>query len=412
MKKLILAVILITIVISTSIYAQSFGQTSGCATYNPGECPLFTFHGWVPLPLIKTFVSFPNGVPPMSGMDEIYVEGEVFVTSGFDCDQFTLIGYHDIIVDYYSACDACPKDNVGDVNVDGVINVDDLLFLQNYFSGIGPVPSNLGYADVNGDCVLDFNDITVLDEFVNNLGPALAECVCPNVEIDTCANQLPGDLNNDGEITIDDVIFFYEFLGDNLANSDPNGDCIIDDNDYQYLLDFFFSGGPPPVDCTCISPRTSCPDQKPGDFNSDGLFDITDITFFTSYIHSGGPAPNPIANADANGDCNINVGDSKHLLDYLFNGGIHPVYCTCEFPEYMTPCCWERRGNVDYDPADQVDISDLVAMVDFIFLISPSFLCWEEVNVDGSSDEKVDISDLVALVDFIFLEGPPPALCP
>jgi len=44
--------------------------------------------------------------------------------------------------------------------------------------------------------------------------------------------------------------------------------------------------------------------------------------------------------------------------------------------------------------------------------------CWEEANVDGSGDgspdgsEDIDISDLVYLVDYMFSGGPPPVACP
>ena len=81
-------------------------------------------------------------------------------------------------------------------------------------------------------------------------------------------------------------------------------------------------------------------------------------------------------------------------------------------------CILPIRGNVDYDPGDVIDISDLVHMVDYMFNGGPQPVCWEEANVDGSGDgppdgpEDIDISDLVHLVDYMFNGGPAPVACP
>ncbi len=74
-------------------------------------------------------------------------------------------------------------------------------------------------------------------------------------------------------------------------------------------------------------------------------------------------------------------------------------------------CCIGIRGNVDADPLESVDISDLVLIVDFIFGDFTGSVCPEEDDVDGSG--ATDISDLVHLVDFIFgdPQGQAPANC-
>lgn len=76
----------------------------------------------------------------------------------------------------------------------------------------------------------------------------------------------------------------------------------------------------------------------------------------------------------------------------------------------VTGCCLgEIRGNVDYDPGDNMDISDLVYLVDYMFTGGPPPPCIEEadMNCDGS----IDISDLVWLVDYMFTGGLPPCFC-
>jgi len=77
-----------------------------------------------------------------------------------------------------------------------------------------------------------------------------------------------------------------------------------------------------------------------------------------------------------------------------------------------TCCMGPMRGNVDYDPGDAIDISDLVYLVDFMFNGGPEPPCFEEADIDGSGAAPIDISDLVYLVDYMFTGGPPPMPCP
>ncbi|MEW6051034.1 MAG: thrombospondin type 3 repeat-containing protein [Candidatus Zixiibacteriota bacterium] len=72
-------------------------------------------------------------------------------------------------------------------------------------------------------------------------------------------------------------------------------------------------------------------------------------------------------------------------------------------------CCLVLTGNVDGDTGDLVDISDLSAMVDYLFFSGSISSCFEENDVDKSA--SVDISDLSVLVDFLFFSGALPT-CP
>ena len=75
-------------------------------------------------------------------------------------------------------------------------------------------------------------------------------------------------------------------------------------------------------------------------------------------------------------------------------------------------CCLGFRGNIDSDVGDNIDISDLVYMVDYMFTGGPEPTCWTEANVDGiGADDELDISDLVYLVDYMFTGGPLPVAC-
>ena len=79
------------------------------------------------------------------------------------------------------------------------------------------------------------------------------------------------------------------------------------------------------------------------------------------------------------------------------------------FVELCGPCC-VRRGDVNHDGAPNIDISDLVHMVDYMFTGGPPPPCFEEGDIDASG--AIDISDLVYLVDYAFTGGPAPPPCP
>jgi len=74
------------------------------------------------------------------------------------------------------------------------------------------------------------------------------------------------------------------------------------------------------------------------------------------------------------------------------------------------PCMGERRGNIDYDEEDELDIADLVYLVNFMFKEGPPPKCFEEADVNQSI--SLDIADLVYIVNYMFNDGPAPEMCP
>jgi hypothetical protein len=77
----------------------------------------------------------------------------------------------------------------------------------------------------------------------------------------------------------------------------------------------------------------------------------------------------------------------------------------------VVSCCSGLTGNVDCDPGDGVDISDLSAMIDHLYISFTPLCCKAEANVDGSVDGNIDISDLSALIDYLYISFTPPAAC-
>ncbi|MEW6050277.1 MAG: hypothetical protein AB1644_04345 [Candidatus Zixiibacteriota bacterium] len=94
------------------------------------------------------------------------------------------------------------------------------------------------------------------------------------------------------------------------------------------------------------------------------------------------------------------LGHTQAMADIWYEHGINDE-----------PCCIGTTGNVDYDPQDLVDISDLSYMVDFLFLDGPDPICRAEANVDADPGGSIDISDQSALIDFICFSIPLPS-CP
>ena len=75
----------------------------------------------------------------------------------------------------------------------------------------------------------------------------------------------------------------------------------------------------------------------------------------------------------------------------------------------VTPCCVGNTGNVDCDPLDQVDISDLTRLVDYLYVSFEPLCCTPEANTDGQPG--IDISDLSWLVDYLYVSFAPLSQC-
>jgi hypothetical protein len=75
-------------------------------------------------------------------------------------------------------------------------------------------------------------------------------------------------------------------------------------------------------------------------------------------------------------------------------------------------CCVDHTGNVDCDPTEGCDISDLSALIDNLYISFSPLCCQTAANVDGSQDGNIDISDLSALIDYLYINFTPTAACP
>lgn len=78
-------------------------------------------------------------------------------------------------------------------------------------------------------------------------------------------------------------------------------------------------------------------------------------------------------------------------------------------PQSQCLCCTGSTGNVDCDPEGGVDISDLSALIDNLFISFTPLCCNAAANCDG--EPGIDISDLSALIDYLFIAFTPTAPC-
>jgi hypothetical protein len=158
-----------------------------------------------------------------------------------------------------------------------------------------------------------------------------------------------------------------------------------------------------------ICPADTCLGQLPGDVDANGQIQTADIVVLTNILDLGAPLPVPPSNADPNGDCVVNYQDVNYLTAFFYAGGPAPVKCTCLKPKKT--CCVGLTGNVDMDPANGVDISDVTALIDYLYVTFTPPACLEEANCDGDMAGGVDISDITWLIDYLYVSFTPVAHC-
>ena len=78
-------------------------------------------------------------------------------------------------------------------------------------------------------------------------------------------------------------------------------------------------------------------------------------------------------------------------------------------PGNMT-CCVGGTGNVNCDPADNVDVADLSVLIDHMFITHEPLCCRDEADVNH--DGRNDISDLTKLINHLFITFESIGPCP
>lgn len=277
---------------------------------------------------------------------------------------------------FVSSGDTCYA--TGDINLDGLpLTVADLTYLLRIVSGDSALADSMYKADFNGDGVVDTADVTLMECYFTfglscfseypiptTCSPVIdldgdgvddASDNCPYVynpgQIDTdgdgvgdacedsCGIQIPGDADGSGTVDISDVVYLVSFLNGvgpapvMLANGDPNGDCLINVGDVIYLS-AIPTGGPPPVECTCVNPSVDlcCFGMRGNvDYDMQDGVDVSDLLYIIDYsfLQPPGPEPPCMDEADVDGLDGVNISDILYLVDYMFLEipGPAPVSC-------------------------------------------------------------------------------------
>jgi hypothetical protein len=167
----------------------------------------------------------------------------------------------------------------GDVDQNGVLDINDVLYLKAYLAS-GPKPKEfIDQGDVNCDGNVDNADLVYLKAFLRKVGPGPA----------------PIDKNR---FLLNSP--FVDPAHKALGTRDPG---LFGDPDWKDLW-----GGVTPYLC--------------GDANGDGKVNVTDVICLINYLFKGGPAPIDVS--DVNLDGKVNVTDVIYLINWLFKGGPNP----------------------------------------------------------------------------------------
>jgi len=95
-------------------------------------------------------------------------------------------------------------------------------------------------------------------------------------------------------------------------------------------------------------------------------------------------------------------------------GVYEPGGDTWSYSVAIDSCCVDLRGNIDGDPTDEILVTDLSYLVDFLFQGGPPPPCTDEGNIDGITNAggPIDEADLLYLIAYLFQNGPLPVACP
>ena len=163
----------------------------------------------------------------------------------------------------------------GDINADGLDDV-----VVGAFQRDVPGSNGRAYVFISGSGPFPIS-ITAGDADLVHIGQAGDQCWsvsgAGDVNSDGFADVIVGAFLNDaGGI---DAGQAYVYLGTPFICADANGDSLVNVDDVDFLINFYFYGGATPFPLSA------------SDLNCDGSVNIADITYLAAYINGTGAAP-------------------------------------------------------------------------------------------------------------------------
>jgi hypothetical protein len=303
----------------------------------------------------------------------------------------------------------------GDADCDGYLDIGDLNAAMAYFALGGNMPAcydNMefdGHANVNIGDFLDFLCFAQsihLPEFTCDHCFPLHESVAP---IEVPGNQAaisPSSYpaNFTGPL---EVVLSIRFTGQIRAFAVPFR-VRIGTQEALIVPGSITTYGKPPFDYLPL--RVSGNDvlaQGATMGGADaGTYRILKFRITGPLLPSLDPAPLTLELIPYPADLNPHTGEPANYPLFIGqNGYVLPTVA----PSF--PCCQGQTGNADCDALDAIDIADISAMIDYLYISFTPLCCVTAANTDGSIDGKVDISDLTALIDFEYITFTPLAPC-
>ena len=373
--------------------------------------------------------------------NNVYIHGDITDSTGSG-NPDGVINYHD--AEYLRNNLSKISTDKGDVNGDGKVDGEDVIFINTAISNQNPIyllyvkVDKNNYADIypnQGDGVINAKDIFAIKDLYNE---------------NANANDR-GDINKDGRIDLYDQIaisqmlynndvtkakFFKVFVG---AKGDINKNGLIDYYDAQKIASYLLSNADTDFDINiadvngngkvdlndsimimaALEEDDSSMDKKAallsnsyfivpgedslGDANEDGVIDYYDAKAIAEYILNKDTSKLNISKADVNKDGQVNINDAINIskqLQGLYDKSTGLKEMEDESGE--SPDFEYLPGDVNQDGT--VNVADLVALNRYL-LNSEAYPLTEEqlkaADVADNGDGKVDMTDSSVLINYI-----------